>query len=104
MDACDRDEGGERIGQILEILGKSAVAPEPGECSFDDPTSWQHDETLHVIGAFDDLDAEARDLGYDGIDLVSMVAGIGPDQLEPRKAVPYPLDQPRCAIAVLNAR
>jgi hypothetical protein len=61
-------------------------------------------ETLHVIGAFDDLDAQARDLGYDSIDLVSMVAGIGPDQLEPRKAVPYPLDHPRCAIAVLNAR
>jgi len=50
------------------------------------------------------LDAEARDLGDDGIDLVSMVAGIGPDQLEPRNAVPYPLDHPRCAIAVLNAR
>ena len=104
MDACDGDEGCERIGQVLEILGEPAVASQPGEGSFDHPALWQHDEACHVIGAFDDFDAQTRNLGDGGIDLMGMVAGIGPDQLEPREAVPYPLDHQRCAIAVLNTR
>jgi hypothetical protein len=42
-------------------------------------------------------------LVYRGPVFREQVTGISPDQLEPRKAVPYPLDHPRCAIAVLNA-
>jgi hypothetical protein len=104
LDARNGDEGRECIGQVLEILGESAVASEPGEGPFDHPASRQHDEACHVIGAFDDLDAQARNFGDGGIDLMGMVAGVGPDQLKPRKAVPYPIDRQRCAIAVLNAR
>lgn len=42
-------------GQAFVVAGAAAVSDDPGQGAFHDPTSGQHDEPGHVVGAFDDL-------------------------------------------------
>jgi hypothetical protein len=51
------NENGESFGEVLEVLGKTPVSAEPGEGALDHPSTGQDDETLHLVGSFDDLRA-----------------------------------------------
>ena len=44
------DEG-ERVAEVLPVLGQSAAAVEPGDGAFDHPTPGLDDEALHPIGS-----------------------------------------------------
>ena len=58
---------------------------------------------MHVVAALDDFDAQRRNLGDRGGDLVSVVAVVGPDELEPGKAVADFVEHERGAVSVLQA-
>jgi hypothetical protein len=49
------NENGESFGKVLEVLGKTPVSAEPGESALDHPSTGQDDETLDLVGSFDDL-------------------------------------------------
>ena len=53
------NENGESFGESLEVLGKTPVSAEPREGALDHPSTGQDDETLHLVGSFDDLRARA---------------------------------------------
>lgn len=101
MDRGDGDEGKERMGEVLPILGKAPVSSEPGESALDHPSAWQDDEAAHVVGTLDDFQSQARDFG-DGIDdLVRMIAAVGPDELEPGVALADLIQHQSRAVAIL---
>src|SRR5262245_58591722 len=102
MDAGVGGEGAEVVGDGLEILGEAAVAAEPGEGSFNHPAARQHDEAFHVVAPLDDLEPQHGDFGDGGIDLMGMVASVGPDKLQPREAVANFFEHESRAIAVLH--
>ena len=55
---------------------------------------------MHVVASLDDLDAQAG-VGGDGVgDLVGVVAGVGPDQLEPVEPLAYFVEDQGRAVAV----
>ena len=58
LDGSEGDKGGEGFGEVLEILGETPVAPEPGEGALDHPAARQHDKAFHVVAPFDDLRAQ----------------------------------------------
>ena len=64
----------------------------------------QNDEALHVIGPPDDFDEQPRDLGDGVVDLVGVVAGIGPHGFEPGKASADLVEHQARAAAILHAR
>jgi hypothetical protein len=66
LDGGQGYEGSERFGEVLVVLGQTAVAAEPGEGSLDDPSARQHDEALPVVRAFDDLEPETGRSGDGG--------------------------------------
>jgi hypothetical protein len=45
LDACERDEGREGVGEVLVVFGEAAIAAEPGKGSFDDPAARQDNES-----------------------------------------------------------
>ena len=54
---------------------------------FQPPNGGQQNEALHVVAALDDFDAQRRNFGDRRVDLMSVVAAVGPDEFEPGKAV-----------------
>lgn len=53
------EPSGGRCDGLLEVLGKSAISVEPGDCPFDNPPAGQDFEALDLVGAFDDCDHPA---------------------------------------------
>jgi hypothetical protein len=47
-------EGGQGLGKVLEILGETLVASEPGKGALDHPTARQDDEALRAVAPLDD--------------------------------------------------
>ena len=64
LDRSEGDKGGESFGEVLEILGKSPVAPEPREGALDHPAARQDNEAPYILAPFDDLQAQPRRLGH----------------------------------------
>src|SRR5262249_53731358 len=89
LDRSKGDKGGEGFGEVLEILDKPPVAPEPREGALDHPASRQDDETLYAVAPFDDLQAKPRHFRHRSVNLPCVVAAIGPDQFEPREPSAY---------------
>ena len=58
LNRSEGHEGGQGFGEVLEILGKPPVAPEPGEGALDHPAERQHDKAFHVVAPLDDLHAQ----------------------------------------------
>ncbi len=73
--------------RALLSRGKQAVAAEPREGSFDHRSAGQDEEAFDVVRALDDFEPEPRRSGDGVFDLVGVVAGIGPDEFEPWKAL-----------------
>ena len=87
MDCGKGYESGEGVGEVFVVLGEATVAAEPGKGSLDDPSTGQHDEAFRDVRALDDFEPEPR-RSRDGVfDLVSVVARVGPDKLQPGKAL-----------------
>ena len=55
-------EGAQGFGKVLEVLGETPVASEPGEGALDHPTARPNDEALRVVAPLDDLQAQQRHL------------------------------------------
>jgi hypothetical protein len=58
--------------------------------------------TLHVVAPLDDLKPQHGDFGDGSIDLMGMVASVGPDKLQPREAVANFVEHESRAITVLH--
>src|SRR5215471_8441854 len=90
------------FGEVLEILGKPPVAPEPGEGALDNPAARQHDKAFHVVAPFDDLQAQRGHFRHRGVNLPRAIAAISPDQFEPRESPADLVEDETGAVAVLN--
>jgi hypothetical protein len=45
LDAGERDEGRERVGEVLVVPSEAAITIEPGKGPFDDPAARQDDKS-----------------------------------------------------------
>ena len=82
-------KGGRGLGKVLEILGETLVASEPGKGALDHPTARQGAEALRAVASLDDLQAQQRHLCHRSYNLPGVVTSISPDQFKPRKAQAY---------------
>ena len=71
----------------FEVLGEGAVAAEPGESSFDDPSSVEHLKALCAPGAFDDLKGSLADFGECASEFLASIGAVGEEVAQPGKAV-----------------
>ena len=96
------DEGGDGAGVSLEIARQAAIAADPGQGAFDDPTLGQDDEFVQFV-ALDDLDHPMAGAGSGSCDAWSLIAGIGEDALdEGKKAAGASIENQPRSVAVLN--
>jgi hypothetical protein len=88
LDGSEGNEGGQSFGKVLEVLGETPVASEPGESALDHPAARQDDKALPVVAPLYDPHAQPRYFCYRSFNLPRVVA-IGPDQFEPREATAH---------------
>ena len=86
----------------LEVAGQPAVASDPGEGAFDDPSLGQDDEGVQ-LGALDDLDLPSAGIGHDVGHPGPLIAGIGEDLDDRGEAAGGVAQQAPGAVAILNA-
>ena len=67
------------------------------------PISGQDDEAFDVVGALDDFEPEPRRSGHGVLELMGVVACVGPNKFQPWKALADLVEDEDRAIAVLNA-
>jgi hypothetical protein len=78
------------------------LASEPGEGELNHPAARQDDGAFHVVAALDDLHAQQWHLCHRSINLLGVVAAIGPDQFEPRETVADLIEDQAGPVAVLD--
>ncbi len=86
----------------LEVLCEPAVAAEPREGAFHNPSAGQNLEAFSDIGAFDDLERPLAELGQSIFEFGSGVAAIGEDMAQPGKGRADRSQQWHRAVAVLD--
>ena len=64
-------------GQVLEVLGEPAAAPEPAECPLYDPAFREHVKALGGVGPFDDVEWNAGLGEHPGGRCRALIAAIG---------------------------
>src|ERR1700733_7976491 len=104
LDCREGYESCEGFGEVLIVLGEPTVAAEPREGSLDHPSTGQHDEAFPVVRALDDFEPEPRQSGDGVFDLTGIVAGVGPNELEPWKALANLVENESGAVVILHAR
>ena len=87
---------------MFEVLGEAAVAAEPRQRPFYDPTAGQDFEALGGIGSLDDLDGPFADAAQGFAQLVAGIATIGEQVPEPREPVDDFSEQQRCPVTILD--
>ena len=80
-DHGEPDEGGDGVRISLEITRQAAIAANPGQGSFDDPSLGQDDEFVQFI-ALDDLQHPTTGAGSRSRGARSLIAGVGEDALD----------------------
>ena len=96
------DEGGDGAGVSLEIARQAAIAADPGQGSFDDPSLGQDDEFVQFI-ALDDLQHPTTGAGNRSRGARSLIAGVGEDALdEGEEAAGASIENQPRPVAVLN--
>ena len=89
--------------EAFPVLGQSSAAAEPSEGAFDDPALGQCDEPCGLIRSLDDLDVDARQNPFHrALELRSLVAAVGIELDQERKAAEQARHQQRAAVAVLD--
>src|SRR6202167_1220606 len=63
----------------------------------------QQDEAFGVVRTLDDLEPESRQSGDGVFDLTGVVAGVGPNELQPWKALADLVENQRRAVTVLHS-
>ena len=58
LDGGEGNEGTQGFSNVLEILGQTPVASEPGEGALGHPAARQDDKALHVVAPSNDLHAQ----------------------------------------------
>jgi hypothetical protein len=79
LDGGKGNEGAQGFSKVLEVLGETPVASEPGKSALDNPAARQHDKALHLVAPLDDLHTQRRHLCHRSVNLPGVVAAIGPD-------------------------
>lgn len=100
-DHCETDEGDDGAGMALEVTGEPSVARYPGKGPFNDPSFGKNDELVQV-GTLDDLELPIASSGHDGGHPGSLIAGIGEDFGDRRKAASGVAQQAAGAVAILH--
>jgi hypothetical protein len=101
-DHGEPDEGGDGARISLEIACQAAIAADPCQGAFDDPTLGQDDEFVQFV-ALDDLDHPMAGAGSGSCGAWSLIAGIGEDPLDEREeAARAPIENQPRPVAVLN--
>jgi len=91
--------------EVLEILGETAAAIEPGQGTLDNPAHRQDHEADRVVRTLHDLDREMRqNLGYGRGELRSLVAGIREQLRQERIHPEQGREQQNTAVAILDVR
>jgi hypothetical protein len=103
LDRRQNDEGFQGRCEALPVLGEASVASKPREGPLDDRPARQRHEAFLVVASLDDFGAQRRNHGDRRGNLVSVVAVVGPDELQPGKAVEEFVEHERGAISVLHA-
>jgi len=89
--------------EIFPILGQSAAAAEPRQCSFNNPTLRKNLEAFHRIRALDDFRHQAWQGFLLGLaKLWALVAAIGEQFLKKWKFPKQRVQDENAAIAILN--
>src|SRR5271166_996013 len=103
LDRCELDECAGVTSQVLEILGQSAAAVEPGEGSFHHPPSGKNLEAFGGIRPLDDLDRKLRHHLRQGLaKLRPLIAAIGEELLQKRIEAEQGRENQHPAVAVLD--
>ena len=90
-----------RLRQLLVIFAQSSAPTQPTECSFNNPSAWQHFKMMVVFWPLYDLQNPASE-SPSPIHQLPSIAPISPDQLKPGKS-PNKLGQHKlCSITVLD--
>ena len=101
-DHGEPDEGGDGSRISLEITRQAAIAADPGQGSFDDPSLGQDDEFVQFI-ALDDLQHPTTGAGSRSRGARSLIAGVGEDALdEGEEAAGASIENQPRPVAVLN--
>ena len=80
---------------------EAAVAPEPGECSFDNPAPPDNFESAVLVCAFDDLEANALS-GQIGGEFIPLITAIRKDMFDEGEQAARLLDKFRGGVPVLD--
>src|SRR5713101_4946129 len=86
----------------LEILRQAAVAIEPSQGPFDDPTPRQQLKADSVSGTFDDLDGPVAEFGESFGQVGTVVDTVGEEMAQPGKQLVDGLDDKLGPIAILD--
>ena len=89
------------LGQGFVVLAQPTTASEPCQCSFNDPSSWQHLKMMAVSRTPHNLQHPAR-YGHHPINQLTSVASVRPDQSQVRKPSYQLIDDQLCTISVLD--
>ncbi len=85
-----------------EVLGETAVAPEPGEGALDHPAAWFGLEGPDALRAGYNLDRSLAAIGDGTAQFVAAIDAIGEDVAQGRERAPDRLEQGYRAMVVLH--
>jgi hypothetical protein len=89
--------------EVFPILGQATAAIEPGDGALDNPAFGQDEETLGLVGAFDDFDVEpAQRPGRGVLELRPLITAIGIELAQEREPAEQAAQQQRPAVTILN--
>ena len=100
-DRREPEEGDGGAGEVVEVFGEPAAAPEPGEGALDDP-AFGKDREASGVGALDDLDLPVGDGAERRGDPRALIGGIGDDVGEERKELACVFEKRWAAVAILH--
>ena len=88
------------LGQLLVVLGQTAVAAEPGQRPFDPPAHRQEDEA-DLLGQLADDDHAPAEVSLDPVLKLASVGAVDPDQLKARELAVRADQQVEASIPIL---
>lgn len=98
---CEQPSRGGCDGS-LEVLSKSAISVEPGDCPFDNPPAGQDFEALDHVGAFDDRDHPATQRLQSIFQFLASISAISEYVPQPGKPLGYATQDDWSSVAILN--